>query len=377
MENTDNICPSQEEIKEMNAAFYHKGKFVWKSELFLKMEKQLGEDLILDAVKMHKFPVRETNDKEIIYRYTVTPAEDHDVLIFSVDKVRSRLKSKDTVDVMIKNIKDNVTNVSTQIEAIENILAENGVHIDELDQMLKYVSKTNMSMWFKTMFTDLVREYEQRMDLLSDQERGCVDAAFIAKVFEKHLNESLTGIVKTVDVNSEDEILVRYINSNHLRIILALGVRKILSMNLKTEFINVNAAKNDNGTASITVVGGSMQKTPPDPEMLNMLQNMDEMLKALPVEEFIKLFRQKYNCKIKSGDTEDGYFVKIIMPAYNGVITQEDRASLIAAKTKSMIFLGSFVPETMFLCDAAECMKKNQAEKKPEKKKPGRKKSFK
>lgn len=377
MENTDNICPSEEELKEMNAAFYKKGKFVWKSELFLKMEKQLGKDLILDAVKMHKFPVRETDDKEIIYRYTVTPAEDHDILIFSADKLPSRLKSKDTVDVMIRNIKDSVTNMSTQIEAMENIINENGVHIDELDQMLKYVSKTNMAMWLKTMFTDLVREYELRMDLLSKQDRCYVDAAFIAQVFEKHLNESLTGIVKTVEINSEGETLVRYINSYHLRIILALGVRKILSMNLKTEFINVNVDKKDNGTASITVVGGSMQKTPPDPEMLNILQNMDETLKALPVDEFIKLFRQKYNCKIKSGDTEDGYFVKIIMPAYKGVMTQEDRASLIAAKAKTIISYGSFVPEAMFLCDVAECMKKKPEEKKAGKKKAGRKKDVK
>lgn len=358
MENTDNICPSEEELEEMNAAFYKKGKFVWKSGLFLKMEKQLGRDLILDAVKMHKFPVKETKDKEIIYRYTVTPAEDHDILIFSADKLPSRLKSKDTVDVMIKNIKDHVTNMSAQINAMENLIAEKGIHDGELNQMLKYADKLNKTMWLKTLFTDLVREYELRMDLMSRQDRCYVDAAFIAQVFEKHLNESLTGIVRTVSVNSEGETLVRYINSCHLRMILALGVRKILSMNLTTDFINVNVKKSNDGTASISVIGGSMHETPSDPDMLDMLQNMNETLKCLPVEEFIKLFRQKYNCKIKSEDTKDGYCVKIIMPAYKGIMAQENRAALIMANDKTTVSFGDFIPESMLLCDIADSMKK-------------------
>lgn len=350
MNNSDSICPSVKELDKKNAAFYKDGRFLWKSSSFLKMEKKLGEEFILDSVKMKKFPVVSINeDYEKVFKYIVIPAEKYDILKFSPKKITTRLKSKDPVDMMIKDIKNSVTNMSAQVKALSNILSEKGVSDEKIDETLKYINMFNMKLWVKTMFTDIIREYKLEMDLRRECDSRYIDAAFIAHVFEKHLNDELTGIVPTVTISSEGETFIRYLNSDHLRIILTLAVREILSMNLKTDFINVEV-NNDKGTARISVTGGSMHQTPAD---LNILRNKSEGLKDLPVEEFIDLFCQKYNCKINRTADENNYLVEIFIPAYKGAITKEDRA-LVMANDKFKTSSGMFIPEFTVLCDIVD-----------------------
>lgn len=350
MEENEKICPS-EELKKENAAFYKDGGFLWKSDSFLEMEEDLGEDLILESVKNNKVPFYEDDKEMYIYNYIATREEKYDILRFSCKKLVNRFESKDATDVMIRDIKNHVTNSVFQAETLRAVLSQKGMLDNETNSKLKHIIEKNVELWVRVMFVDLVREYELKAGLQCISDCGHTNARFIAKVFTQHLSSGLEDTVKTIQLLEDDrEMLVRYLDGDHLRVILSLAVRQILEMSLKPDYINVEVSKKNYSTVSITVTGGSSQKLPADPKVL---KKMIGTLKDLPMKEFVELFCQKYNCTVSSRISEEEYSMEIVMPAYTGVLTNKDKT---AAKIDEQIKTrpSRFIPEFEILCDVVD-----------------------